>query len=164
MAKKRRKTRSSRRTTAASKAKRYRAAARKRRLSHTRKSRRKVGTPTKASGKPTPALKLSPKLAKRLQEQNRKAEGLMVRGRARGFVTYDEILKSFPTIEVDVLFLEELYERFASAGIDVLEGGGMLELKEEPEVQGYSRSDSQYDSIQMYLREIGKYPLLNAEE
>src|SRR5581483_10120985 len=30
--------------------------------------------------------------------------------------------------------------------------------------KGYSRSDSQYDSIQMYLREIGKYPLLNAQE
>jgi len=47
----------------------------------------------------------------------------MVRGRQRGFVTYDEILKSFPTIESDVMFLEDMYEKFSTAGIDVLEGG-----------------------------------------
>ena len=78
-------------------------------------------------------------------------------------MTYDEILKEFPTIEDDVLFLEELYEKLNTAGVDVLEGGGMLELEvEEPvkkNVYG-GRSDSPYDSIQMYLREIGKYPLL----
>jgi len=28
----------------------------------------------------------------------------------------------------------------------------------------FKRSDSSYDSIQMYLREIGQYPLLNAHE
>src|SRR3989344_1675829 len=28
----------------------------------------------------------------------------------------------------------------------------------------FKRSDSGYDSIQMYLREIGQYPLLNAQE
>ena len=82
----------------------------------------------------------------------------------RGFVTYDEILKAFPTIESDVMFLEELYDKFQTARIDVLEGGGMLEITEEEPIKGYSRSDSQYDSIQMYLREIGKYPLLNGEQ
>jgi len=163
------------------------------------KPRRKVGIPTKASGKKRvknvlkakkfkaaaqkrraklvpkvkkaakkPALKVSPitpKLLKKVEEQNKKLEGLMVSGRQRGFVTYDEILKAFPTIESDVMFLEEMYEKFSTAGIDVLEGGGMLELTEEAEpTKGYSRSDSQYDSIQMYLREIGKYPLLTGQE
>ncbi|OGC78799.1 RNA polymerase sigma factor RpoD [Candidatus Adlerbacteria bacterium RIFCSPHIGHO2_01_FULL_54_23] len=103
-------------------------------------------------------------MVKKIEEQNKKAEALMVRGRARGFVTYDEILKSFPNIEEDVLFLEDLYEKFSTAHIDVLEGGGMLEVMEEPVEKGYTRSDSQYDSIQMYLREIGKYPLLSAQE
>jgi RNA polymerase primary sigma factor len=46
----------------------------------------------------------------------------------------------------------------------VLEGGGMLEIADEANEKGYARSDSQYDSIQMYLREIGKYPLLNAQQ
>lgn len=110
-----------------------------------------------------PKLALSPKAQRRAEEQGKKAESLMVRGRQRGFVTYDEILKSFPQVEEDVMFLEDLYEKFSTAGIDVLEGGGLLEIAEEPVEKGYSRSDSSYDSIQMYLREIGKYPLLNAQ-
>ncbi len=109
-------------------------------------------------------VKLSPKMQKRLDEANRKAETLMERGRQRGFVTYDEILKAFPTIESDVMFLEELYDKFQTAHIDVLEGGGMLDVSEAEPEKGYGRSDSQYDSIQMYLREIGKYPLLNGEQ
>ncbi len=107
---------------------------------------------------------LSPKAAKKADDQNKKAEGLMERGRQRGFVTYDEILKAFPSVEDDVTFLEDLYEKFATAGIDVLEGGGLLEVETEPLEKGYARSDSSFDSIQMYLREIGKYPLLNAQE
>ena len=114
--------------------------------------------------KAAPAVKVSPKLQKKVDEQNKKAEALMVSGRQRGFVTYDEILKAFPTIETDVMFLEELYEKFASAKIDVLESGGMLDISDESLEKGYSRNDSQYDSIQMYLREIGKYPLLNAQQ
>ncbi|HUD02898.1 MAG TPA: sigma-70 family RNA polymerase sigma factor [Candidatus Paceibacterota bacterium] len=142
------------------KAKKFRTAAAKRRAKLAPKSRRIVGTPTKASGKPV----LSKEKIKKNDDQSKKGEALMVRGRQRGFVTYDEILKSFPTIESDVAFLEELYDKFQTAGIDVLEGGGMLEIAEDaaPE-RGYARSDSQYDSIQMYLREIGKYPLLNAQ-
>src|SRR3989338_6518636 len=143
-------------------AKKFKAAASRRRAALAPKSKRKGGAPFKASKKSD--VKISPKLQKRIDDQNKKAEQLMERGRQRGFVTYDEILKLFPHIETDVLFLEELYEKFGTAHIDVLEGGGMLEITEDPAEKGYSRSDSQYDSIQMYLREIGKYPLLSGQE
>lgn len=110
----------------------------------------------------------SPKAAKKLEAFARKTRALLERGRARGFVTYDEILKEFPHIEEDVMFLEELYERFNQASIDVLEGGGILEVEREDEATKknvYSRGEgSAYDSIQMYLREIGRYPLLTAHE
>ncbi len=140
-------------------AKKFKAAASKRRAKLVPKVKKAV---KKAAPKSSAA---TGKLNKKVEEQNKKLEGLMVSGRQRGFVTYDEILKSFPTIESDVMFLEDMYEKFSTAGIDVLEGGGMLELNEEPEpTKGYSRSDSQYDSIQMYLREIGKYPLLTGQE
>jgi RNA polymerase primary sigma factor len=142
------------------KAKKFRAKAAKRRSTlapKKPKSAVKKALPVKSAA-------AKEKLNQKNDEQNKKGEALMVRGRQRGFVTYDEILKSFPTIESNVAFLEELYDKFSTAGIDVLEGGGMLEITEDaaPE-RGYTRSDSQYDSIQMYLREIGKYPLLNAQ-
>ena len=111
----------------------------------------------------------APKLAKTKTEQaqEKKVASLITLGRERGYITYDEILREFPTIEDDVLLLEEIYEKFGTAGIDVLEGGGMLEdtsaqdVLEKKKLQN-RRSDASYDSVQMYLREIGQYPLLNA--
>jgi RNA polymerase primary sigma factor len=102
------------------------------------------------------------KLTKNKLDQVLKTERLVTRGKERGFVTYDEILKEFPTIETDIMFLDELYEKLNNLGIDVLEGGGLLEVPEEegPKKYSYSRGDSSYDSIQMYLREIGQYPLI----
>ncbi|HEY6022273.1 MAG TPA: sigma-70 family RNA polymerase sigma factor [Candidatus Paceibacterota bacterium] len=143
----------------AAKAKKFKASAASRRatLAPKKKVIKKVASKAKAAV-------VSPKTQKKVDDQNKKAEALMERGRTRGFVTYDEILKSFPNIETDVDFLEVLYEKFSTAHIDVLEGGGMLEIEEPETEKGYSRSDSSYDSIQMYLREIGKYPLLNAQE
>ncbi len=99
-----------------------------------------------------------------------KADKLVAKGKERGFVTYDEILKDFPTIESDIVFLDELYEKLATAGVDVLEGGGLLEVEPEPVVHtkkysyGSRGGDAGFDSIQMYLKEIGQYPLVNAAQ
>ncbi|RTL02535.1 MAG: sigma-70 family RNA polymerase sigma factor [Neisseriaceae bacterium] len=95
-----------------------------------------------------------------------KAEHLIQKGKERGYITYSEILREFPHVEDDVNFLEELYERFAASGIDILEGG-MLEDDADAylatrNIKG--RESAGYDSIQIYLREIGQYPLLTASE
>ncbi|MCB9811769.1 sigma-70 family RNA polymerase sigma factor [Candidatus Nomurabacteria bacterium] len=131
---------------------------------------------SKKTTKKTAAKKVAPKAVKKTtkkpvkwrKDQELKAAELMKMGRARGYVTYDEILKYFPTIEKEVPFLEELYERFSIANIDVLSSGGMLGEDPSEELlaqkNSYRRSDSGYDSIQMYLREIGQYPLLTAQE
>lgn len=95
----------------------------------------------------------------------RRAERLLAKGKERGFVTYDEILKEFPTIEDDIVFLEELYAKLSTAGVDVLEGGGMLDAAmAEVHDKKDEYSDSSYDSIQMYLKEIGQYPLIHAQQ
>jgi RNA polymerase primary sigma factor len=94
------------------------------------------------------------------------AEELVAKGKERGYITYNEILKAFPHIEEDVDFLDALYERFATAGVDVLEGG-MLEDNADEYLAAKNIKDRQstgYDSIQIYLREIGQYPLLTASE
>lgn len=114
-------------------------------------------------------IKKAPAKKKGQRAMEIKARRLLAKGRERGYVTYDQILKEFPKIEEDVMFLEEMYERFNVASIDVLEGGGLLGGEEAQEdILGkknlYRRSESSYDSIQMYLREIGQYPLLNAQE
>ncbi len=112
--------------------------------------------------------KVAKKLTKSQKLQRAKQTELMKLGKERGYVTYDEILKYFPQIEKEVPFLEEMYENFSIAGIDVLSSGGMLGADPSAEViaqkNAYKRNDSSYDSIQMYLREIGQYPLLTAQE
>jgi len=92
------------------------------------------------------------------------AQKLLAKGKERGFITYDEILKEYPNIESDVLFLDELYQRLHESGIEILEGGSNLEKQDEAGKRGLlDANDSQYDSIQIYLREIGHYPLIDAK-
>lgn len=99
------------------------------------------------------------------KEFQKRSGRLLKKGRERGFVTFDEILKEFPQIEEDIEGLESLYETFSVSGIDVLESTGMLQLDDEEEKKtGYTRRSSSYDSIQMYLKEIGQYPLISAAE
>ncbi len=91
----------------------------------------------------------------------KKIENLVKRGKEMGFVTFDNILKEFPFVENDLFFLEELYEKFDKMRIDVLENKGILELDDEELLKKPSKySHSSHDSIQMYLKEIGKYELL----
>src|SRR3989338_10892593 len=47
-----------------------------------------------------------------------KVERLIVRGQERGFVTYDEILKEFPHIETNIMFLDELYKKLHALSIE----------------------------------------------
>lgn len=122
----------------------------------------------RTSGKSIPAR--GTKSSKTTREKSQEKVGELIRlGRERGYITYDEILREFPTIEDNMTLLEEMYEKFGAAGIDVLEGGGMLgddsadTVLERKKLQ-HRRSDSNYDSVQMYLREIGQYPLLNGEQ
>ena len=107
--------------------------------------------------------KTSSKKGSKKENFDRLADILIEKGRKRRFVTYDEILKNFPDIENNIVFLDELYERLAIAGIDVLEGGNLLNLDIESADKDLNKS-GMYDSIQMYLKEIGQYPLIHATE
>lgn len=117
----------------------------------------------KAKVKPTKSSKatISEKKALDLEQ---KSQLMIEKGKKRGFVTYDEIIKVFPDIENNILFLDELYEKLSVAGIDVLEGGNLLDVDGDTEKQAlkYSKDAQAYDSIQIYLKEIGQYPLISA--
>ena len=65
------------------------------------------------------------------------------------------------TMNID--FLDELYEKLTTAGIDVLEGGNLLDIDAAEEGRD-EKGDGSYDSIQIYLKEIGQYPLIMAGE
>jgi len=95
---------------------------------------------------------------------------LIEKGKHRGFVTQSEIINTFPNLEKDIKGLEMLYERLESANINIVEAGRVFEedkareYDEKKKVELEMEDAPTSDSVQMYLREIGRYPLLSSEE
>ena len=130
-------------------------------------------TTTKKTTKDTPdeaenkKVEARPKKLTPTELKDRKSI-ILNKGKNRGYITYDEILQVFPTIEDNIEFLEQLYEDFQIAGIDILENTSMLgdDMQTEAvlESKRLKGRDGSGDSVQMYLREIGQYPLLTAAD
>jgi len=95
-----------------------------------------------------------------------KLQNLLDRARQRGFVTTSEILYFFPNIEKDMEGLENLYEQLERRGIEVKEKKDFLSDEEEIGKRKIVSSlrDTKIDSIQLYLKEIGKVSFLTADE
>ncbi len=99
-------------------------------------------------------------------------EDLIKQGKPRGFVTDTELLYAFPNIEKDIDFLEELYSRLEKANIKVIETIQLIEIPEKEEVSAKEiekaieiESESPLpDAVQMYLKEIGKTPLITGDK
>jgi RNA polymerase primary sigma factor len=136
------------------------------------KKSKKIVAKKKVTKKSKPIAK-SPRKPTKQSANERKANDLeqksllmIEKGKKRGFVTYDEMIKVFPDIENNILFLDELYERLSASGVDVLEGGNLLDMDgtNEKATQKYTKDAQSYNSIQIYLKEIGQYPLINGSE
>ena len=98
-----------------------------------------------------------------------KLSELIGRGRGRGFVTESEILRFFPDIEEDIQGLEHLYAELDRQSVRVVEAPERLQAvskedKDERKKMRQLLKESPHDSVQMYLREIGKVDLLTADE
>ncbi|OPL12094.1 MAG: RNA polymerase subunit sigma [Firmicutes bacterium ML8_F2] len=99
----------------------------------------------------------------------KKIQELISRGRERGFITEVELLQIAPRIEDDINGLEEAYEKLKENNIEIVESAEFLD--EALTKDGSRKKDKKlnlamesFDNVQMYLREIGRIPLLNAQD
>ncbi len=112
--------------------------------------------------------KIPPKAAKRLELNEQQLEELIERGKDRGYVTDTEVLSYFPHIEQDVTFLDNVYASLDKHNIKVIETSQLISVPEKEEVSekelvaATNVELEMPDSVQMYLKEIGKAPLLKA--
>ena len=138
----------------------------------------------KASKKKTKKIKFSGKPTVEISEEETREfliKDLLERGKQRGFVTEDEIIHILPEVEKDIDHLENLYEKLETTGIKILNSEeGMLRIDTNKEADDYEKKktkkgkgdifvpeeigDDSTDSVQIYLREIGRVALLSADD
>jgi len=100
---------------------------------------------------------------------NNKIEELIERGKQKGVLTYQEVMDTLAELEMNSEQIERLYDRFEALNIDIVEEIDVAEdINEELAEIDNSVSGTEGvaidDPVRMYLKEIGKVPLLNATE
>jgi len=151
----------------------------------TKKAAAKKPVTKKKTVKKTAVKKTTKKTTKKVTRKRRPKvpppepeviEKLIKKGRLRGFVTENEVLHTFNEVEEYLPayfeFLDDL-ERYGVHLLEMKEGilgrekdrdEALEKIRVSADKKRVDLSDITQDSIQMYLREIGKIPLLNAEE
>ena len=98
------------------------------------------------------------------------AKELLERGKKNGMLSFKEIMDAFEVVDIGPDQIDKIYETIEKAGIEIV--GDIdkeleeIELASEEEIEDLSVPEGVNidDHVKMYLKEIGKVPLLDADE
>ena len=98
-----------------------------------------------------------------------KIEALLEMGKSKGVLTYKEVMDTLDELELDSEQIERIYDRFEALNIDVVEEMEIpdditSDISELESDLGSTEGVAIDDPVRMYLKEIGKVPLLSAAE
>src|SRR6478672_3701796 len=97
-------------------------------------------------------------------------KALVTEGQEKGYLTFDEVAAALEEIELTKEQLEDFYTYLLDHNIELLDGESKQQAQQERLIHGEKPPEldltvePSLDSLRLYLREIGKVPLLTADQ